>query len=267
MPNLPAGLDTASRPKLLHLLHKLHQTRKPRVILGLRTRDNIPSWITHIALVQDGTVKAGEKDAIAPLIINKYDSSLVHHSSATLAPGDASGEIVLDLKNVNVKYSDRVVSKCCCTFSLQLSLSICARFSTTSIGRSDKASGGTSKAQTVRLQSLPPVFHFPLTNIFNRVRKNDTSLAHPRRPSTILHPKTPPPALSTTLTFNLTPTARLRATIHIKSPQTDTNRHPPPNNRCSLSRTIRRLPSSISRNDRTGSHRNGFRRRFRSSFP
>ncbi|KAF9445873.1 P-loop containing nucleoside triphosphate hydrolase protein [Macrolepiota fuliginosa MF-IS2] len=99
------GLDVSSRPKLLHLLHKLHQTRKPRVILGLRTQDDVPEWITHVALVQDGTVNAGPKDRILPLI--KHDSPFFGSSNA----GDIknTGPIVLDLQSVSVKYADRIV--------------------------------------------------------------------------------------------------------------------------------------------------------------
>lgn len=95
----------ASRPKLLNLLHKLHQTQKPRVVLGLRTQDEIPEWITHIALVQDGTVRAGPKNNIIPLI--KHDTT--HFGSLDMGTIEA-GPIVLDLQNVNVKYGDRVVS-------------------------------------------------------------------------------------------------------------------------------------------------------------
>jgi energy-coupling factor transporter ATP-binding protein EcfA2 len=129
-----AGLDIASRPKLLHLLHNLHQTRRPRVILGLRTRDDIPEWITHIALVQDGTVKAGAKGAIVPLIKDKRDFWPTHDASAPSAPGaQTRGEIVLDLKNVNVKYSDRVVGSAVfpCLFTSPVLTLSGNRFSTT----------------------------------------------------------------------------------------------------------------------------------------
>ncbi|KXN85127.1 hypothetical protein AN958_11667 [Leucoagaricus sp. SymC.cos] len=98
------GLDVLSRPKLLQLLHKLHQTQKPRVILGLRTRDDIPEWITHLALVQDGTVKAGKKAAIVPFITHQSPSTTSSHSISSTA-----GPLVLDLQNVNVKYADRIV--------------------------------------------------------------------------------------------------------------------------------------------------------------
>ncbi|KXN93219.1 hypothetical protein AN958_00143 [Leucoagaricus sp. SymC.cos] len=70
-----AGLDVSSRPKLLRLLHKIHPTQKPRTMLGLRTQDDIPEWVTHPALVQDGTINAGESAAIVPFI---YASVALH---------------------------------------------------------------------------------------------------------------------------------------------------------------------------------------------
>jgi hypothetical protein len=96
----------SSRPKLLNLLQKLHQSRKPRVILGLRTQDDIPEWVTHVALVQDGTVQAGVKSDVVPLI--KHDTSFLDVSGPGPI-GDGAGPIVLDLRNVSVKYGDRVV--------------------------------------------------------------------------------------------------------------------------------------------------------------
>ncbi|KAJ3570797.1 hypothetical protein NP233_g4173 [Leucocoprinus birnbaumii] len=106
------GLDVAARPKLLDLLNKLHQSRKPRVILGLRTQDDIPDWITHVALVRDGTVEAGPKNSIVPLIKQMDESSRPTSTAKSIESTEISqsdGELVLDLTNVNVKYSDRVV--------------------------------------------------------------------------------------------------------------------------------------------------------------
>jgi len=54
--------------------------------------------------VQDGTVKAGTKYSIVPLI--KHDSAVAY---ATSTSNISSGPAVLDLQNVMVKYGDRVV--------------------------------------------------------------------------------------------------------------------------------------------------------------
>jgi len=46
-----AGLDASSRSLLVSLLEKLHTSRSPRVLLVLRPQDTLPSFISHIALV------------------------------------------------------------------------------------------------------------------------------------------------------------------------------------------------------------------------
>jgi len=74
----------------------------------LRTQDEVPDWVTHVALVQDGTVKTGTKNSILPLIKrDSADACATLTSIETLSPG---GQPVLDLQNVSVKYGDRVVS-------------------------------------------------------------------------------------------------------------------------------------------------------------
>lgn len=76
------------------------------MVLGLRTQDDIPEWVTHVALVQDGTVKAGVKSDVVALI--KHNTSFLDVSGSGPI-GDSAGPIVLDLRNVSVKYGDRVV--------------------------------------------------------------------------------------------------------------------------------------------------------------
>lgn len=76
------------------------------MVLGLRTQDDIPEWVTHVALVQDGTVKAGVKNDVVPFI--KHNPSVLD-VSGTGPIGGGAGSIVLDLRGVSVKYGDRVV--------------------------------------------------------------------------------------------------------------------------------------------------------------
>lgn len=101
-----AGLDVQSRPALLELLRSLHSTRAPRIIIGLRTQDPIPDWITHVAFVQGGSVIAGPKDTILTAVKNHNKIPTDKAPTAT-AP---RGKLLVEMKNVNVKYGPRTVS-------------------------------------------------------------------------------------------------------------------------------------------------------------
>ncbi|KAG6815339.1 hypothetical protein H0H87_002800 [Tephrocybe sp. NHM501043] len=101
------GLDVQNRPTLLEVLHSLHRAKTPRVILGLRTQDPIPEWITHVAFVDGSRVIVGLKEEVVPQIA---------HADAREAPAivqrsEKPGELVVDLKGVNVKYGPRAVLK------------------------------------------------------------------------------------------------------------------------------------------------------------
>ncbi|KAK0505745.1 P-loop containing nucleoside triphosphate hydrolase protein [Armillaria luteobubalina] len=101
------GLDVQNRPNLLNLLYSLHQSRSPRVILGLRGQDPVPDWITHVALLRGSKVVTGPKDIIL------YEEALrSKHATATTATQtvtNETGAVVADLKNVRVQYDSRVV--------------------------------------------------------------------------------------------------------------------------------------------------------------
>ena len=45
------GLDPSTLTTLSPLLHKLAQTKSPRLILALRPQDPLPDWITHLILI------------------------------------------------------------------------------------------------------------------------------------------------------------------------------------------------------------------------
>ncbi|KAK0465511.1 P-loop containing nucleoside triphosphate hydrolase protein [Desarmillaria tabescens] len=101
------GLDVQNRPNLLNLLHSLHQSRSPRVILGLRTHDPVPDWITHVALLRGREVVTGPKD----IILGK-EALRSNHATATTATQtvtNETGAVVADLKNVRVQYDSRIV--------------------------------------------------------------------------------------------------------------------------------------------------------------
>ncbi|KDR69798.1 hypothetical protein GALMADRAFT_145195 [Galerina marginata CBS 339.88] len=105
------GLDPPSRKSLTETLQKLHQDRSPRIIIGLRKGEEIPSWITHILEIDRGTAKARETSQSAhghPHI--PVPASGVHASELTQLT--RSGEhLLVDMKNVNVAYGDRKVLK------------------------------------------------------------------------------------------------------------------------------------------------------------
>ncbi|KAK1226497.1 hypothetical protein PQX77_010523 [Marasmius sp. AFHP31] len=109
------GLDVQVRPKLLSLLHRLHQSERPRVILGLRSHDDIPEWITHVAAVGNRRIRIGSREDYlqGSLTTNAqiYATSSASASEPTPESQKTTGELVVDMKNVRVEYSGRQVLK------------------------------------------------------------------------------------------------------------------------------------------------------------
>ncbi|KAL1705831.1 P-loop containing nucleoside triphosphate hydrolase protein [Schizophyllum commune] len=99
------GLDVQSRPRLLHTLKELHENRSPYILLGLRTHDEIPEWITHLALVRGDRVIVGDK---AHVLADEaaHQARTAEEAKAQLAP---AGDILVDMRGVGVKYGNRVV--------------------------------------------------------------------------------------------------------------------------------------------------------------
>jgi ABC-type uncharacterized transport system ATPase subunit len=110
-----AGLDLKARPRLLEVLRSLHQARSPRVIMGLRTQDTVPDWITHVAFVKNGRVQIGDKTQVlrAELERSQHQNSALETSTSSVQ-SVKEGEIVADLRNIRVQYQERKV----CTASL-----------------------------------------------------------------------------------------------------------------------------------------------------
>ena len=94
------------RPTLLSLLHSVHVSNNPRIIMGLRLQDPIPEWITHIALVQGGHVKSGERATIVEEL-----KCHAHEAARSAYPVSTRTEagILVDMRNVNVRYHERHV--------------------------------------------------------------------------------------------------------------------------------------------------------------
>ncbi|OAX36371.1 P-loop containing nucleoside triphosphate hydrolase protein, partial [Rhizopogon vinicolor AM-OR11-026] len=110
-----SGLDVNTRPILLKVLRSLHETRRPRIIMGLRMQDPVPAWISHVALVKGGTVMAGAKDKILTMHADHHAGESEHTTASStqsyLQPGLDHGKPVVGMKNVNVSYDTRKVLK------------------------------------------------------------------------------------------------------------------------------------------------------------
>ncbi|KAI0311188.1 P-loop containing nucleoside triphosphate hydrolase protein [Amylostereum chailletii] len=104
------GLDAHMRPALLDLLHALHAARSPRVIMGLRLQDPIPDWVSHVALVQRGRVRAGPKQDV---LAGQGDRAkeTAHPVLQSLPPAETAGEALIEMRDLNVKYHTRHVLK------------------------------------------------------------------------------------------------------------------------------------------------------------
>ena len=104
-----AGLDFKTRPTLLSLLHSVHVSNNPRIIMGLRLQDPIPEWISHIALVHGGHVMTGEKAAILEKL-NLHTYEAARSVAGVRNRGSSAGSgILVDMQNVNVRYHERHV--------------------------------------------------------------------------------------------------------------------------------------------------------------
>ncbi|KAH0588592.1 hypothetical protein J132_08977 [Termitomyces sp. J132] len=98
------GLDVQNRPTLLEVLRTLHAAKTPRVILGLRTHDPIPEWITHVAFVHGSKVVTGPKDDVVPKITHvDVDRPVVQMARS------GQDKLLVDMQNVSVKYGPRSV--------------------------------------------------------------------------------------------------------------------------------------------------------------
>jgi len=79
--------------------------------MGLRMQDPVPDWISHVALVRDGTVMAGDKNDILSEHADHHarEAELTAESATRsyLQLGLDHGKPVVGMKNVNVSYDTR----------------------------------------------------------------------------------------------------------------------------------------------------------------
>jgi hypothetical protein len=76
--------------------------------MGLRLQDPIPEWITHIALVHGGCVETGERATIVEELKRHAHEAT---RSATVVNTHSEARILVDMRNVNVQYHERHVSR------------------------------------------------------------------------------------------------------------------------------------------------------------
>ncbi|KAF8802603.1 P-loop containing nucleoside triphosphate hydrolase protein [Phlegmacium glaucopus] len=106
------GLDPQSRKRLNEALAQLHLARSPRIILGLRNGEEVPAWITHVLDVRDGTASARHLLDSSGLSHLTMDTAEEAKPPAMPAPPKYEiGNVVVDLKDVNVTYGTRKVLK------------------------------------------------------------------------------------------------------------------------------------------------------------
>lgn len=78
--------------------------------MGLRLQDPVPEWISHIALVQDGRVKAGEKTTLLQELNDSHAKEASHLATPVHTPIEVKAKVFVDMQNVNVRYHERHVS-------------------------------------------------------------------------------------------------------------------------------------------------------------
>ena len=103
-----AGLDRQSRKKMNEALARLHLYRSPRIILGLRQGEEVPDWVTHILNVENGTASVSSK--------KDFDSRIEFIKEKLRIPPLLTqehkvGDVVVDMKDVNVTYGTREVNQ------------------------------------------------------------------------------------------------------------------------------------------------------------
>ncbi|KAL5504555.1 hypothetical protein ACEPAH_7216 [Sanghuangporus vaninii] len=107
------GLDPSHRAQLTSLLHDLHVSHKPRILMSLRPQDPLPEWITHVALVDGQSVRTeirSQKFMPFPVSDSEPPGTSDLHVKREDNLERERKELVV-MKNVNVKYNDRHVLK------------------------------------------------------------------------------------------------------------------------------------------------------------
>ncbi|KAK9365819.1 P-loop containing nucleoside triphosphate hydrolase protein [Lipomyces kononenkoae] len=112
------GLDKVSTLTLSRLLGELAPS--PHVILGLRTHEPVPEWISHVGVIDEsGLIKAGTREEVAETLQDLRDrrnSIFIDQSydfeTAKLLPGRRPGaDPVIDIESFTIAYKGKVVLK------------------------------------------------------------------------------------------------------------------------------------------------------------
>lgn len=143
-----AGLDVKQRPLLLQLLHDHQNRRNPIIVLGLRQHDPIPDWITNVAVAHGDGVVAGKKVDLQQEI--EAASGLSSDAAVRRAPQRKrhEGPVLVDVKGLNIAYSDRKVGQSIVYINSPLSY-MTLRFFKISTGLFEKAIDGSCRVPMV----------------------------------------------------------------------------------------------------------------------
>lgn len=102
---LKAGLDPRSRKNLNNVLQEFHLRSSPRILLGLRKGEEVPTWVTHVLEIQGDTGFSRKNPPLLPPRL--VDRKILPSLSRSLPRDDRN--LVIDLQNVNVSYDNRSV--------------------------------------------------------------------------------------------------------------------------------------------------------------
>ncbi|KZT72370.1 P-loop containing nucleoside triphosphate hydrolase protein [Daedalea quercina L-15889] len=109
------GLDVETRATLSDFLHRKHSSTEPdspHIILGMRSKDPIPDWITHIALVTpDRVMYTGRKEQMLDLM-GGQNRTEVAMPGQKVTPGERTlGFELVKIDDLSVSYGSREVLK------------------------------------------------------------------------------------------------------------------------------------------------------------
>ncbi|KAF8901898.1 P-loop containing nucleoside triphosphate hydrolase protein [Gymnopilus junonius] len=102
------GLDPPSRKALTETLQRLHSEKSPRIIIGLRKGEEVPSWITHVLEIEGGTARTWEASEFSPQLPWRLKFE-IESSTPPPTQRQSEGALLVDMRDVNVAYGDRKV--------------------------------------------------------------------------------------------------------------------------------------------------------------
>ncbi|KAA8917178.1 hypothetical protein TRICI_000681 [Trichomonascus ciferrii] len=107
------GLDPPSRQTVSSVLQALPPN--PHVVLGMRIQDELPEWITHVAITdKQGVAQQGPVEQMRPHLDRLVAESLAiaeRHRERATATKKSPGEVIIELDDVSVSYKGQYVFK------------------------------------------------------------------------------------------------------------------------------------------------------------